>query len=41
MLEDFLDNPTSSANHIVLGMNLDQRKEARGKEIGNSVPTWR
>ena len=41
MLEDFLDNPTSSANHIVLGMNLEQRKEARGKEIGNSVPTWR
>merc|ERR1712159_546758 len=29
MLEDFLDNPTSSANHIVLGMNLEQRKEAR------------
>ena len=41
ILEDFLDNPTSSANHIVLGMNLEQRKEARGKEIGNSVPTWR
>ena len=41
MLQDFLENPESSANHIVLGMNLEQRKKARGKEIGNSVPTWR
>jgi len=41
MLQDFLENPESSANHIVLGMNLDQRRKARGKEIGNSVPTWR
>ena len=41
MLQDFLENPESSANHIVLGMNLDQRRKARGKETGNSVPTWR
>ena len=40
ILEDFLDNPESSANHIVLGMNLDQRKEARGKESGKPLPTW-
>jgi hypothetical protein len=40
MLQDFLENPESSANHIVLGMNLDQRRKARGKETGNSVPTW-
>ena len=41
MLESFLDDPKSSANHIVLGMNLEQRKEARGKDSGNPVPTWR
>ena len=41
MLESFLDDPQSSANHIVLGMNLEQRKEARGKDSGNPVPTWR
>tara|TARA_R100001082_G_scaffold10705_1_gene5868 strand:- start:1263 stop:1871 length:609 start_codon:yes stop_codon:yes gene_type:complete len=40
MLEDFLDNPHSSANHIVLGMNLEQRKEAMGKESGKPLPTW-
>ena len=40
MLEDFLDNPHSSANHIVLGMDLEQRKQAMGKESGKPVPTW-
>jgi len=40
LLEDFLDNPKSSANHIVLGMNLEQRKEARGKDSGKPLPTW-
>ena len=41
MLADFLDNPQSSANHMVLGMSLEQREEARGKDTGNSVPNWR
>ena len=41
MLQDFLENPESSANHIVMGMTLEQRRKARGKETGNSVPTWR
>ena len=41
MLADFLDNPESSANHMVLGLSLEQREEARGKETGNSVPNWR
>ena len=41
MLADFLDNPESSANHMVLGMSLEQREEARGKDTGNSVPNWR
>ena len=40
ILQDFLENPTSSANHIVMGMNLEQRQKARGKETGNVVPTW-
>ena len=41
MLADFLDNPESSANHMVLGMSLEQREEARGRDTGNSVPNWR
>ena len=40
MLESFLDDPQSSANHIVMGMDLQQRKEARGKDSGKPVPTW-
>jgi hypothetical protein len=40
MLEDMLDNPQSSANHLVFGMNKDQRDKARGLEGGKSVPTW-
>ena len=41
ILEDFLDNPQSSANHIVMGMSLEQRQEARGRETGNELPNWR
>ena len=41
MLAEFLDDPQASANHMVLGMNLEQRQQARGKETGNSVPNWR
>ena len=40
MLEDFIDNPQSSANHIVFGMNKDQRDKARGLENGKSISTW-
>ena len=40
MLEDFIDNPHRSANHLVFGMNKDQTDEARGKEDGKSLPTW-
>ena len=39
MLEDFIDDPQSSANHMVLGMNYDQRQQAKGNSK-NSVPTW-
>ncbi len=40
LLEGFLDDPQSSANHLVMGMNLNQRKEARGKASGKPLPTW-
>ena len=40
ILEDFLDSPQASANHLVLGMSLEQRREAMGRESGNEVPTW-
>ena len=40
LLESWLDDPESAANHMVLGMNLDQRKLARGKVGKKSVPTW-
>ena len=39
MLEEFIDDPQSSANHMVLGMNYDQRQHAKGNSK-NSVPTW-
>ena len=40
ILEAFIDDPQSATNHLVMGMDLDQRKEARGKTTGKSVPTW-
>ena len=40
VLEDFLTSPTRSANHIVMGMNKEQRDTARGLENNSSVPTW-
>ena len=40
LLEAFIDNPQQATNHLVLGMDKDQRQQARGKEGGKSVPTW-
>ena len=40
MLADFLDNPTASANHLVFGMNVEQRQQARLNEDNKSVHTW-
>ena len=40
ILEDFLTSPTRSANHLVMGMNKEQRDQARGLEGNSSVPTW-
>ena len=34
MLEAYLDDPQAAANHLVMGLNLEQRKEARGKATG-------
>ena len=39
-LEAWIDDPQSEANHLVLGMNHIQRKEARGKTKGKPLPTW-
>ena len=41
MLEAFLEDPQSSANHLVLGMSLEQRREAQGRDNGKLLPTWR
>jgi hypothetical protein len=40
ILEDFLDSPQSSANHLVFGMSLDQRKQAREQEDNNEIHNW-
>jgi len=40
ILEDYLDRPQASANHLVFGMNKDQRDKARGLEDGKPLPTW-
>ena len=40
MLEDFLTCPHRSANHLVLGMNKEQREEAMGLEGNSNVKTW-
>ena len=40
ILEDFLTSPTRSANHLVLGMNKEQRDLANGLDGDSPVPTW-
>jgi len=40
MLEDFLDSPHRSADHLVLGLNKEQRQQAKGLDNGKPVPTW-
>ena len=39
MLQAFMDDPQSETNHIVLGMSLAQKREARGGGK-NTLPTW-
>jgi len=41
MLQDYLDNPEASADHLVLGMNKEQRDMANRLDNNKtSVPTW-
>ena len=40
LIESWLDNPQQAANHMCLGMDLEQRKKARGLPSKNRVPTW-
>ena len=40
ILEQFLDDPQGSANHLVLGLDVNQRQQARGNGGNSSVPTW-
>ncbi len=39
ILETFIDDPVAATNHLVMGMNLEQRRKARGK-TKSVVPTW-
>ena len=40
-LEEFLDNPQASANHLVMGYDLDQRRECQGLDDYNDHYNWR
>ena len=40
-LAEFLDNPQASANHLVMGYNLDQRRECQGLDDYNDHYNWR
>ena len=39
MIQGFLDDPESETNHLVLGMTMEQKQQARGNSK-TSVPTW-
>ena len=40
ILVSWMDDPQSAANHLVLGMDLEQRRQARGKDGRSKTPTW-
>ena len=40
ILDTFLDDPQAATNHLVMGMNLEQRRKARGQKTKQVVPTW-
>ena len=40
MLEQFIEDPQAATNHLVLGFDVDQRRQARGKASGKTTPTW-
>jgi len=39
MIQEMLDDPQASANHMVFGMNMQQRQQAKGNSK-HSVPNW-
>jgi hypothetical protein len=39
LLQTFLDDPQSAANHMVMGFDLEMRQKARGASKG-ALPTW-
>ena len=39
MLQAFIDDPQAETNHLVLGMSLDQKRQARGN-TKTGIPTW-
>jgi len=39
-LRAFIEDPQMATNHLVLGMDKEQRQKARGLSDGNSVPHW-
>ena len=40
LMEAWVDDPQQTANHMVLGFDLDQRRKARQQKSKSSVPTW-
>ena len=40
-LQEFLDNPQASANHLVMGYSLDERRECQGLDDYNDHYNWR
>ena len=40
ILQGFLDDPQASANHLVLGMDVHQRQQARLKTSNKDAPNW-
>ncbi len=40
MLEQFIDDPQAATDHLILGFDLEQRRQARGHRGKSSVPTW-
>ena len=40
LMDAWADDPQQACNHMVFGMNLDQRRQARGKNSGKSLPNW-
>jgi len=40
IMEEWEDDPQAAANHLVLGMDLNQRQKARGIDRKSQTPTW-